>query len=498
MSTISLSRDTLSQIPKSVEVPEYDRSNIHTGIVHVGVGNFHRAHEAFYTDRLLSQGEKNWGICGVGLLDRDIKMYKTLVGQDGLYSLMVKERDGNVTVRVIGSIVEYLYAPADPAAVISKMADPAVKIISLTITEGGYNYDASSGEFLFSEPDIQWDLQHPDRPKTIFGFLAAALLRRKNNGMPGLTVLSCDNIQQNGEVCKKMAMAYLREIQPDLLSWVEQHVAFPNSMVDRITPITTEQDIEDLRTEYHIEDAWPVVCEPFIQWIIEDRFAQSRPDWEKAGVQFVQEVEPYEKMKIRLLNAGHSLLGFSGSLYGYLTIDETVRNPLIVGFLRKFMNQEATPGLGNMEGIDLEKYKEKLLERFANPYIGDRLSRICSESSSKIPKFLLPTISEQLERGGSVECGALTIAAWCRYLELAGTDEMNDDIQDAMKEKLVAGAKASLDKDPLAFLRLKPVFGDLIQSEVFVETYLRTIQYLRRFGIEQTIRNIIEIKPFHA
>ena len=206
MSATRLKGDNISQIPKMVTIPEYDRSNIHSGIVHVGVGNFHRAHEAFYTDQLLNLGENNWGICGICLLDRDLKMYKTLVGQDGLYSLVVKEPDGNVTVRVIGSIVEYLFAPADPAAVISKMADPGVKIISLTITEGGYNYDASTGEFLFSEPGIRWDLEHPNRPRTIYGFLAAAFLRRKKNRMPGLTVLSCDNIQQNGEVCKKMMM----------------------------------------------------------------------------------------------------------------------------------------------------------------------------------------------------------------------------------------------------------------------------------------------------
>ena len=219
MSVTRLNGNNLSQIPERIVVPQYERSNINSGIVHVGVGNFHRAHEAYYTDQLLNLGEKNWGICGVCLLDRDLKMYETLAEQDGLYSLVVKGPDGNLSVRVVGSIVEYLYAPADPTYVISKMADPSVKIISLTITEGGYNYDASTGEFLFSEPEIQWDLQHPDRPKTIFGYLAAALLRRKKNGTPGFTVLSCDNIQQNGKVCKKMLMTYLKECQPDLVSW---------------------------------------------------------------------------------------------------------------------------------------------------------------------------------------------------------------------------------------------------------------------------------------
>jgi mannitol 2-dehydrogenase len=492
MSITRLNGNNLSRIPERVVVPQYERSNINSGIVHVGVGNFHRAHEAYYTDQLLNLGEKNWGICGVCLLDRDLKMYETLAEQDGLYSLVVKEPDGNLSVRVIGSIVEYLYAPTDPTSVISKMADPSVKIISLTITEGGYNYDASTGEFLFSEPEIQWDLQHPDRPKTIFGYLAAALLRRKKNGTPGFTVLSCDNIQQNGKVCKKMLMTYLRECQPDLASWTEHHVTFPNCMVDRITPVTSEQDIEDLRSEYQLEDRWPVVCEPFIQWVIEDHFTQGRPDWGKVGVRFVKEVEPYEKMKIRLLNAGHSLLGFSGSLYGFKTIDETVRNPMITAFLRKFMDHEASPVLGKIKGVDLGKYKNNLLQRFANPYIGDQLSRICSESSSKIPKFLLPTIREQLEKGGSLECSALIIAAWCRNLELTKSAGDESGIQDTMKEILIEGAKASMDKDPLAFLKLSSVFGNLVRSEEFVETYLRMIENLRKHGIDKAVRMVVE------
>ena len=491
---IKLNTKTLSQVPKSVAVPTYDRSKVTSGIVHVGVGNFHRAHEAFYTDQLLNKGEKEWGICGVCLLERDRKMYEILTGQDGLYTLVVKEPDGNRSVRVIGSIVEVLYAPEDPDVVISKMADPGVKIISLTITEGGYNYDASTGEFLFSEPDIQWDLQHPDRPRTIFGTLAAAMLLRRNNRLPGFTVLSCDNIQQNGEVCKKMVMSFLREWQPDLVSWAEEQVTFPNSMVDRITPVTSEQDRKDLLSGVQLEDDWPVICEPFILWVIEDHFPHGRPVWERAGVQFVNEVEPYEKMKIRLLNAGHSLLGFSGTLFGYRTIDEAVRNPIITAFLRKFMDNEVTPVLGEIDGINLEEYKNSLLERFANPYISDRLSRICSESSSKIPKFLLPTIIEQLHREGPLECSALVVATWCRYLELAGTAGMNYEIQDSNRGMLLEASRASQDKDPLAFLKYKPVFGNLAHSARFVETYLRMIRYLRWNGLEEAISNLIEKK----
>jgi mannitol 2-dehydrogenase len=326
-------------------------------------------------------------------------------------------------VRVIGSIVEYLFAPENPNAVLEKMADPEVRIISLTITEGGYNMDSATEEFRMSDEAVQWDLNHPDRPKTVFGYLIRALKRRRNKGIPGLTILSCDNIQHNGEVCKNMLISYMREAEPGLTGWVEENTTFPNTMVDRITPLTTRADKDYLKDHFHIDDQWPVTCEPFIQWAVEENFANGRPLWQSLGVQFVKDVTPYEKMKIRLLNAGHSLLGFLGALYGYNTIDETVRGPLFNSFLRRFMDREVTPVLGKIEGIDLEDYKDLLIKRFSNPNIKDRLSRICSESSAKIPKFLLPTIQEQLNRGGSTQFGALVVASWYRYLELASFTE---------------------------------------------------------------------------
>ena len=492
MITKRLNEENLASISESIPVPEYERSGLSTGIVHVGVGNFHRSHEAFYTDQLLGMGEKEWGICGICLLDRDLKMYNTLADQDGLYSLIVKHSDGYQEVRIIGSIVEYLYAPSDPDAVITAMADPGVKIISLTITEGGYNFDPSTGQFLFSKADIQWDLQYPDQPKTIFGYLTAGFALRKHNALPGLSVLSCDNMQKNGDVCKQMVMTYIREAKPDLAVWVEEHVSFPNSMVDRITPVSSQEEIEELKKEFQIEDAWPVVCEPFVQWIIEDDFAQGRPPWEKVGVQFVDEVEPYEKMKIRLLNAGHSLLGFIGSLFAYSTIDECIRDPEITGFLSAFMDQEVSPLLGSLEGIDLDGYKQSLIQRFANPYIGDQLTRICSESSSKIPKFLLPGIEEQLKRGGPVKLSALVLATWCRYLEVAGSAGYDYEVQDAMKEELVEKAKASMNADPLAFLKIQTIFGQLSHSGPFIETYLPLIDSLRKHGPAECIKDVLK------
>ena len=487
-----LNTASLPELPGSVSIPGYERSGIATGIVHVGVGNFHRAHEACYTDQLLNQGERAWGICGICLLEKDLKMYQTLASQDGLYALVIKEADGNRQIRVIGSIVEYMHAPPDPSAVIAKMADPGVRIISLTITEGGYNYDPATGQFNFKNPDIQWDLLNPDRPRTIFGYLTAAFSLRKQNGVPGLTVLSCDNIQQNGSVCRNMLTTYIRESMPELTDWVADKVTFPNSMVDRITPATTSRDVEELRDRFHVEDSWPVSCEPFIQWVIEDHFSRGRPPWELAGVQFTEEVEPFEKMKIRLLNAGHSLLGFTGSLMGYSTIYEAVGDDLILRFLRAFMDQEVTPILDSVEGIDLNAYKETLISRFSNPHMEDRLSRICSESSSKIPKFLIPTIEDQLGRKGPVKYSALIIAAWCRTLEQPGNGGSVPEVRDAMGDILTEHALTSVNKDPLAFLKIEEIFGNLYRSAPFVKTYLPIMESLRAHGLSKTISHILK------
>ena len=491
---IKLNSKNLSLLPKEVVTPAYDRAKIKAGIVHIGIGGFHRSHEAFYADKFLEcQGLTDWGICGVALLDIDRRVFDTLVSQDGLYTLIITESDGTLNARVIGSIIEYLFAPADPEAVLEKMADPDIKIITLTITEGGYNFDTATGEFQVMEPAIQHDLNNPANPKTVFGYLAQALKRRRDRGSAGLTIQSCDNIQKNGHVLKKMLLSYVKEAEPGLISWIEKRVTFPDCMVDRITPVTTLSDIENLKNVYGIDDAWPVVCEPFIQWVIEDNYSNGRPEWESVGVQFVQDVSPYEKMKIRLLNAGHSLLGFSGSLYGCSTIDETVRIPLFRSFLREFMDFEVTPVLEEVEGISLKDYKDSLIQRFGNPNIKDKLSRICLESSAKIPKFLLPTIKEQLERGGEIKRSIVVIAAWCRYLELAGTKGHDYDIEDKMGVVLRNHAIASISEDPLAFLKIETIFNDLVHSKRFVYTYLPIINNIRENGIAETIRNLNQI-----
>lgn len=484
---IFLNEENLPSIAGKVSCPSYDRSDIKTGIVHVGVGGFHRAHQAFYTDELLEEGKSNdWGICGVALLPFDDKIYKVLKKQDGLYTLIVKELDGSLSIRVIGSLVEYLFAPENPQAVIKKMANPGTKIISLTITEGGYNYDEATGEFIFDTPNIQHDLANPNTPKTIFGYLAQAFKLRKEQGTQGCTVQSCDNIQGNGHITEKMVLSYIGKAEPDLVEWVRNNVSFPNSMVDRITPVTVQKDIELLLRETGIKDEWPVVCEPFRQWVIEDDFCSGRPAWEKMAAQFVDDVAPYEQMKLSLLNAGHSVLGILGALVGYSTIDEVVSDQEISSFLTAFMDKEATPSLGILEGINLKEYKISLIERFGNQNIKDQVSRICSESSAKIPKFLLPTVKYQLDNNENFSRSAFVIAAWAIYS--LGKDENGSqlEIMDAMETLLYKKAKEA-QENPIVFLGIEAVFGNLRDSKKFVSTYLKAYKTIKEKGVKKAI-----------
>ncbi|MGQ1891064.1 mannitol dehydrogenase family protein [Thermophagus sp. OGC60D27] len=488
--TIALNQENLRRLPPNVKVPSYNRNEVKTSIVHIGVGNFHRSHEAFYTHQLMERfGVLDCGICGVGLLDYDRRIYNILKDQDGLYTLVIKELDGSLTPMVIGSIVEYIFAPENPVAVIEKMAHPDIKIISLTITEGGYNLNEATGEFDFSNPVIIEDMKNPMSPKTVFGYLAQAMKLRMHRGVGGCTIQSCDNIQGNGNVAKKALLNYVEKAEPELLEWIEENVSFPNAMVDRITPVTVAEDIEKLRDEFLVEDQWPVVCEPFIQWVIEDRFMAGRPAWEKVGAQFVENVVPFENMKLRLLNAGHTVLGMLGALHGYKTIDQAARDEDFCTFLKAFMDEEVSPTLGDLGGIDLEKYKASLIERFRNIHIKDLVARICLESSAKVPIFLLPTIKAQLKSQQNITKAAFVVAAWCKYND--GKDEKGNTypIEDAMSNELIRAAALS-HQDPIRFLQIEPVFGDLVNNKTFVDAFLTSLEMLRSKKVKECVREI--------
>ena len=487
---VSLNNRNLKLLRPVIVRPEYDRSKLFTSIVHAGVGGFHRSHQAYYTDLLCGKGVTDWSICGIGLMKNDRPMKKNLEHQDHLYTLMVNYPDGKVTAQVIGSITEYMYVPDNPVLVIKKMAQPETRIVSLTITEGGYNFNQSTGEFIFDNPDIQWDLRNPESPRTIFSLLAESLKLRKEKNLKPYTVLSCDNIQHNGDVAKRMLIAFTDLKDRSLRKWIEDNVSFPNCMVDRITPVSTEETKQTLTDNFGIDDKCPVICEPFCQWIIEDRFVAGRPQWEDAGAQFVPDVAPFEKMKIRLLNAGHSLLGFTGALHGYDYIHECVGDDLFTQLLRNFMDKEVTPVLDPVPGIDLASYKNTLVERFGNASIKDTVARICGQSSAKIPKFLLPTIHDQLKSQGPVNISAFVIAAWCCYSR--GTDEKGRkyDLDDELRSELNQAALKS-DSDELAFLKIEPVFGDLIKSASFTEAYLKALRNIRLNGIKKATKLLL-------
>ncbi|MCK3684458.1 mannitol dehydrogenase family protein [Maribellus sp. YY47] len=488
MEILKLNQANLGQIATRISSPTYDRQKITSGIVHIGVGGFHRSHQAWYIHQLLEKyGVTDWGICGIGLRENDRKMYEVLKKQDFLYTLITRHPDEKIESSVVGAINDFILATDAPQAAIDKMAAAETKIVSLTITEGGYNFNPATGKFDFDHPDIQHDLAQPDAPKTVYGYLTAALRQRRANGLPPFTILSCDNIQHNGKMAREMVLTFTEQQDPELASWINEKVSFPNTMVDRITPVTTSDDSQYLQETHGISDEWPVTCEPFIQWVIEDDFCNGRPPLEKLGVQFVTDVSPYEKMKIRLLNAGHSVLGIPGAIHGHPTINACMEDRIFSTFMRRFMDLEATPVLDAVEGIDLEKYKDVLEERFTNPNIKDSVARICSESSAKLPKFLIPTVLENLNRGGSIRFATLVLAAWCYYCDKeVDRNKRALEIIDALHPQLHQAA-SDTENTPTAFLAQKDLFGDLIKNETFTDLYKSFVKELYQTGDIRTM-----------
>ena len=487
-----LNARTLADLGRAVPVPGYDRSQVRTGIVHFGVGGFHRAHQAMYVDRLMNDGKAlDWGICGVGTMPPDQRMRDVLQAQDGLYTLVVKHPDGTLEPRVIGSITDCLYVPDDPEAVLARMTDPATRIVSLTITEGGYHVNQVTGLFDPDNPGIQHDLGAGAVPESAFGLVVEGLARRRAAGVPAYTVMSCDNIPGNGDVARRMLTSYARLKDPELADWILTEVRFPNSMVDRITPVTAAADREALALLFGVEDAWPVVCEPFTQWVLQDEFGGERPPFEDVGVQLVSDVEPYELMKLRLLNASHQALAYLGYLAGYRYAHEVCVDPLFVKFLLGYMDDEGTPTLQPVPGVDLASYKQQLIERFANPEVRDTLARLCAESSDRIPKWLLPVVREQLAAGRGIEHATLVVAAWARYAE--GVDEQGQPIEvvDRLRDVLMARAKRNRD-DPLVFVSDPDLFGDLASEPRFVSAYTAALSSLHTRGARETIKALVE------
>lgn len=488
---IPLNEENLSRLPAEVQVPGYDRSKVAQSIVHIGVGGFYRAHQCVYLDDLLHRSDnEEWGYCGVGLLPHDAAMRDALVPQDCLYTVVERSAEGDKP-RVIGSLLNYLHAPSDPETVLEKMASAETRIVSLTITEGGYYVNEATGEFNDSHPDIVHDLQNPQQPKCSFGYLAEALDRRRNRGMQPFTVMSCDNLQHNGNIAKKMLLAFARRRDPALADWLEQHCAFPNSMVDRITPATTDEHRALLKDKFALQDNWPVPTEPFMQWVIEDNFPGGRPRWEDVGAQMTSDVLPYEKMKMRLLNASHQAMCYIGLLLGYEFAHQTMEDQRIRQLVKTMMDDEVTPLLTPPAGIDMEQYKQTLIERFSNPTIRDQLSRIGTEGSARIPGFVLPSVMEALPRGGQIKMMSFTVAAWFRYL--TGEDDQGNKmpIIDPMADTLQEHAKRG-GRDASAMLSISKIFSqELVSSTVFVDEVQRALQSFYDNGVEATLADYV-------
>lgn len=486
----ALNNTTLNSLGTAVPTPGYDRCQVTTGIVHFGVGGFHRAHQAMYLDMLMNEGKAlDWGICGVGVMPADRRMADVMAAQDSLYTLILKHADGTYEPRVIGSIVDYKFAPDDPEDVIEIMARETTRIVSLTVTEGGYNFHHVTGEFNFDNPDVVHDLADGATPVTTFGLVTEALRRRRERGIMPFTLMSCDNIQGNGDVARKMFVTFARAKDNELGGWIDAQVPFPNSMVDRITPVTTDDDRAEVAERFGIDDGWPVVCEPFVQWVLEDHFALGRPPYEEVGVQMVDDVMPYELMKLRLLNASHQALAYFGYLAGYHYAHDACQNPIFSNFLMDYMTNEGQPTLAPLPGVDLEDYKRTLIERFSNAEIRDTLARLCAESSDRIPKWLLPVVREQLATGGEIHRSAAIVASWARYAE--GVDEQGGPIEivDRLADQLRAIAGHNRD-NPTAFIENRELFGDLVDDERFVASYTRTLKMLHEQGARETLRRL--------
>jgi mannitol 2-dehydrogenase len=479
-------------VGERIPAPGYDRAEITVGIVHFGVGGFHRSHQAMYLDRLMNEGDAlDWGICGVDVLLADQPKKEAFTRQDDLYTLVLKNPDGSTEPRVIGSLVRYLFAPQEPGEVLAVLTDPRTRIVSLTITEGGYHFHQVTGEFDADSPALAADLKPGSVPSTVFGFVVEALRRRRAAGVAPFTVMSCDNIPANGAVARSMFSAFADLKVPGLGTWIRAEVAFPSSMVDRITPVTTAQDAARLRADFGVRDVLPVVCEPFTQWVLQDTFPAGRPRWERCGVQLVADVTPYELMKLRLLNASHQALAYAGYLAGYRYAHDAAADPVFVEFLLGYMQLEARPTLADVPGMDLDEYIATLLERFANPAIRDTLARLTAASSDRIPKWLVPVIRENLAAGRQVTRSAAVVASWARYDE--GIDESGQPIEvvDTLADELRARAQDQA-RDPLAFVRNEQLFGDLASQPVFADAYLRALESFHATGARRTYELINE------
>lgn len=489
MST-KLSLANLDVISTTATIPAYDRSSLKAGIVHFGVGNFHRAHQAVYLDDLFNSGrDHDWAIVGAGVLPSDDAMRSKLEEQDFL-TTVVEQDINRSAARVTGAMIDYL-KPGDAGATIKRLCDPAIRIVSLTITEGGYFIDPASGHFNPLHPVIAADAADPGNPKTVFGLILAGLKARKEMGIEPFTVMSCDNIPGNGEVTHAAISGLARLSDPSFADWVDANVAFPNGMVDRITPATGPREIGIASSDYGIDDNWPVFCEEFKQWVLEDNFPAGRPALETVGVQFVPDVAPYEHMKIRILNGGHAAIAYPAALLDIHFVHEAMEEPLIRNFLAKLEHEEIIPVIPPVPDTDLDEYYKLIESRFLNPKIGDTIPRLAQDGSNRQPKFILPSTADRLARGEDVVGLSLVSALWCRYFAGASDSGVQIVFNDASADRLQEAALKAKN-DPGAFLALSDIFGEVAKSGLFRSRFANALNHLWANGTRATLQAYLD------
>jgi fructuronate reductase len=483
--TAILSLSTLDALPPGIARPRFDPRALGVGIVHLGIGAFHRGHMAAYTQDALAAEDEPWGICGVSLRAADIR--DRLVPQDGLYTLV--ERGGDAeNLGVIGTVREVLFAPENPAKVVARIAAPATRIVSLTVTEKGYCHDPATGRLREDDPGIVHDLGHAAAPRTAIGMLARGLAARcRADGGP-LTVLCCDNLPHNGRTLQGVVRRFAERIDDDLVAWIDGNVTFPCTMVDRMVPATTESDRRAVAARLGMEDGAPVMAEPFRQWVIEDHFAAGRPVWERAGAVFVADVAPYEDMKLRLLNGSHSAMAYLGSLAGYEFIWQVIGDASFQRFVDHLMDETATT-LALPAGVDVARYRRDLVARFANPALGHRCRQIAMDGSQKLPQRLLAPIRDRLAAGAPIEALTLAVAGWMRYLRATDEQGAAYEVQDPLAARLVAAAQAGDASERVGrLLAIAEIFGpDLPRNPHFRARLVAWLEALEKDGVRATV-----------
>ncbi|KAL3074726.1 hypothetical protein niasHT_033360 [Heterodera trifolii] len=485
--------NTIAMAYPKVEVPKYSRVTLSAGIVHFGVGNFHRSHQAVFLSELFNMGQDlDWAIIGAGVMPTDERIRSCLSGQDFLTTVVGQDEYSN-TVQITGAMIDFLPI-GNAEAIVAQLSDPAIRIVSMTVTEGGYFINSATGEFDPTHPAIVADAKDPANPRTVFGLIVTALIRRRANGTDPFTVLSCDNITKNGEMARNACVGTARALgHQELADWISENVAFPNGMVDRITPMTGDIERMTCQQNHGIEDGWPVFCENYKHWVLEDNFPAGRPSLEKVGVQFVPDVTPYEIMKLRLLNGGHAAIAYPAALLGLKFAHNAMQNTLISAYLRKLQTDEILPTVPPVEGIDLLDYCKMIQQRFGNPKIEDTIQRLCYDGTNRQPKFIVPTIEQRIKSGQSIDGLALVSALWCRYC--LGTDENGTPIapNDPAWAQLNATAKLARDNDdPSVWLSMKHIYGNLVaESDAFRQQFAKTLRHLWKFGTESALKRYL-------